>query len=174
MKKFIFLSLLLAPCFFLLTGFQEQKTELTREDQLKKLNWLVGQWVDKDKDDDVELNLNYAWEDNNNFLVNTFTIEDKDKKTFSGKQIITWDQANKKFRSWLFDSNGAFGQGEWKQKGDKWIAEYAFILPNGDNGSAIHIYKSVNPDSYTFQSVGRMIQGELLPDIAEVTVVRKK
>jgi hypothetical protein len=153
-------------------SFQDEQVDQKRKEALKKLDWLVGQWIDKDEE--VHLTLSYAWDEHKNFLINDFNIQKKDQTVIAGKQYITWDPEHNKYRSWLFDSEGGFGYGDWQQKGDKWIVFYSQTLPNGDSASAINIYKKVDNDSYTFNSTGRMIEGEILPDIDEVTVVRKK
>lgn len=158
--------------FFIMVSFQEPKTNPINTDELKKLNWLVGEWIDQD--DDVDLILSYTWDENKHFLTNKFSIQSKDQKVLSGKQIITWDPANKRFRSWMFDSDGGFGQGEWRHKDNKWIVETSQTLPDGARASAINIYKKIDDDSYSFESVGRMVDGEMLPDIDPVTVIRKK
>jgi hypothetical protein len=172
MIKFLGRTLFLIPCFLFLMSFQDQQSEQKRQEELKKLDWLVGQWVDKDEE--IDLSFNYSWDEHKNFLINEFKIEKDKQKVLEGKQYITWDPEHNKFRSWLFDSEGGFGQADWKQKGDKWIVFFSQTLPNGDSASAINIYKKINNDSYTFKSVGRMIEGEILPSIDEVTVTRKK
>jgi hypothetical protein len=167
MKKLIFLSLLV-PFMFVLMSFQEP----TNRDELKKLDWLIGQWIDQDEE--AELSLDYNWDENENFITNQFTIRTKETKILTGKQIIGWDPDKKTIRSWVFDSDGGFGQGMWLQKGEKWIVEAAYTLSNGESASAINVYTKIDKDSYSFESTGRSIDGEILPDVEPVTVIRKK
>jgi hypothetical protein len=74
----------------------------------------------------------------------------------------------------MFDSDGGFGEGSWKKDGKAWIVENAQTMPDGTRASAINIYTPVDADHYTFESTGRDVGGELLPDIRPVTVERKK
>ena len=60
------------------------------------------------------------WAKNQNFLVRTFSISIGNKLSISGVQIIGWDPAAKQIRSWVFDSNGGFGEGMWTKKGKSW------------------------------------------------------
>ncbi|MBI5568997.1 MAG: hypothetical protein HY914_03545 [Desulfomonile tiedjei] len=46
-------------------------------------------------------------------------------------------------------------------------------LGTGQKASSINIYTYVDANSFTWQSVSREVDGDLLPDIDEVTVVRK-
>ena len=91
-----------------------------------------------------------------------------------GTQVIGWDAAAKKIRSWVFDSTGGFGEGEWSRDGNRWTVKLKTILNNGHRASSINIYTYVDPNTFTWQSVGREVNGEPLPNIDEVTVVRKQ
>ena len=48
------------------------------------------------------------------------------------------------------------------------------VLSTGEKASAINTYTYVDDNIFTFQSVGREIGGEPMPDIEAVTVVRKQ
>ncbi len=174
MKKSTILGLLLLPCIFIIIALQGQQSIQTHHEELKKLDWLVGQWLDQDKDDDLDINLSYSWDEHKNFLTNKFTILSKNKKEMDGKQIIGWDPSTKEIRSWVFDSDGGFGHGIWRQKGDLWIVESAYTLPNGQKASSINIYKKMDDNNYSYESTGRSIDGEFLPDIEPVTITRSK
>lgn len=140
---------------------------------LQGLNWLVGSW--EDKDDQVEISTRISWDKSKNFLRQAFTVDVQEQRELSGTQIIAWDPAKKVIRSWLFDTDGGFGEAEWHQKGDnKWIVENAFTLPDGRVGSSINVYTKIDADSYSFESTGRQIEGEILPNIEPVKVVRKE
>ena len=57
--------------------------------------------------------------------------------------------------------------------GNRWTVKVKSVLGTGQKASSINIYTYVNPNSFTWQSVSREVDGEPLPDIDEVTVVRK-
>ena len=63
----------------------------------------------------------YVWNESQNFIVNTFDVTMQDIPVAGGKQIIGWDAAAKKPRSWAFYFNGGFSEGVWTPDGDnKW------------------------------------------------------
>ncbi|HBO45968.1 MAG TPA: DUF4440 domain-containing protein, partial [Planctomycetaceae bacterium] len=47
-------------------------------------------------------------------------------------------------------------------------------LPDGRKSSSVNIIKYVDDNTSTWQSVNRQAGGELLPNVDEVVVVRKK
>jgi hypothetical protein len=46
-------------------------------------------------------------------------------------------------------------------------------LPDGKRTSAVNIVTEIDNDSYTWQSINRTVDGEVLPNIDEVLIVRK-
>lgn len=88
-------------------------------------------------------------------------------------QIIGWDPAAKKIRSWVFDSDGGYGDGVWTKKGKAWHVQTRDTLPTGQKASAVNILTPVDKNSFTWQSMDRQAGGFLLPNVGEVTVVRK-
>jgi hypothetical protein len=47
------------------------------------------------------------------------------------------------------------------------------VLSDGRKASMVNIIRVIDDDTFTLQSVGREVDGELLPNIDEVTVIRK-
>jgi uncharacterized protein (TIGR02246 family) len=140
-------------------------------EQLKELEWLVGRWVDEDEEDTVVTECN--WTRNNNFLVRSFTVQILDRIDMAGLQIIGWDPATKQIRSWVFDSDGGFGQGLWKKKGNRWYVQQSGVLPDGRKSSSVNIITYVDDETCTLQSVNRTVDGELMPNIEEVKVTKQ-
>ena len=100
-------------------------------------------------------------------------MNDEGRTDFEGEQFIGWDPEAEKIRSWLFDSDGGFGEGTWTKRGESWVVEVTQTLADGSRASATQIYKPVNATSYTWEATDREVDGELLPDIEPVTIVRK-
>ena len=140
-------------------------------EQLKDLEWMVGHWVDQDEAATVVTDCN--WSRNENYLVRTFTVKVGDNIDLSGMQIIGWDPAAKRIRSWVFDSDGGFGTGTWTKKGNRWFVQKGGILPDGRKSSAVNIFTQLDDSTFTLQSVNRMVDGELLPNIDEVKVTKE-
>lgn len=139
-------------------------------EQLKELEWLVGSWVDAD--DLVTIQTEVAWTKNRNFLRRSFAAVVRDQINMSGMQIIGWDPADKTIRSWVFDSEGGFAEATWTRKGDQWHIQNSGTLTDGRKASSLNILTYVDGDSLRWESVNREVDGELLPNVEPVTVVR--
>jgi uncharacterized protein (TIGR02246 family) len=154
----------------------DRVTDKTKEvapshyEQLKELEWMVGQWTSSSDDAEVEVDCN--WTKNQNFLTRAFKIS-IDDDTFSGIQIIGWDPAAKAIRSWTFDSNGTFAEASWQQRGGRWFIRNRGTLPDGRTATMINVMKQVDQDSFTWQTIERTAGGELLPNIDEIAIVRR-
>lgn len=143
----------------------------SHHDELKQLEWMVGEWADAGEDSVVETNC--RWTTNRNFLVRSFKVYVADRVDFEGTQVIGWDPALGTIRSWVFDSDGGFAVGRWSGGGDRWTVQSLGVLPDGRNASATSIFERVDDNTMRFQSIGRQAGGELLPSIDPVTIVRK-
>lgn len=139
-------------------------------EHLKALDFLIGSW--EDQDEDVTIKSKARFDRYRNFIIQKFIIEVYDQPLVDGYQIIGWDPVAKKIRSWMFDSDGGFGEGTWKKKGEKWYVESSFTLSDGKKASAINIYTPIDEKSYSWASEDRDVGGELLPNIEPVTVIR--
>jgi uncharacterized protein (TIGR02246 family) len=146
-------------------------TPLSHYEQLKDLQWMVGKWTDQD--DVAKVTTECNWTRNNNFLVRSFAIEIADRIDMSGMQIIGWDPAAKQIRSWVFDSDGGFGEGTWTKKGNRWSINQRGVLPDGGKTSSVNIFTYLDDNTCTLQSVNRTVDGELLPNIDEVTITKE-
>lgn len=139
--------------------------------RLKDLDWLVGKWIDRDEN--IEITFNTHWDKYKNFLIQRFTSKILGQDQIEGQQIIGWDPIREKIHSWVFDSDGGFGEGQWMNKDNSWFAHMTYTLSDGRRASATLIYTKVDDHSYTFASVGRDIEGEILPDIDPIVVQKE-
>ncbi|MBM4327299.1 MAG: SgcJ/EcaC family oxidoreductase [Deltaproteobacteria bacterium] len=151
---------------------EESSVPVSNIAHLGQLEWLVGEWVDRDEDATVESR--FQWTQNYGFINGSFLVMAQNRIQAQGTQVIGWDAAAKKIRSWIFDSTGGFGEGEWSRDGNLWTVKLKTVLNDGRRASSINIYTYVDPNTFTWQSLGREINGEPLPNIDEVTVVRKQ
>jgi uncharacterized protein (TIGR02246 family) len=139
---------------------------------LGQLEWLIGDWVDKDEQSSVETA--FRWNKDYSFISGSFQVNAEGRTDVEGTQVIGWDPVEKKIRSWIFDSKGGFGEGVWTGKGNSWTVRVHSVLASGQKASAINIYTYVDPNTFTWQSIGRELDGVPLPNIPAVTVVRKE
>ena len=143
----------------------------THYEQLKELEWMVGSWVD-DADNAV-VETECKWTKNRNFLTRSFIVTVGDQIDMSGMQIIGWDAAAKQIRSWTFDSDGGFAEAVWTHKKDRWYVHNKGVLADGQKATMVNIIKPLDKDSFTWQTTERTVAGELLPNVAEVKIVRE-
>lgn len=142
----------------------------SNHEHLKDLAWLVGDW--QAKGDGKVIRFHCVWEGNKNFLGRTFVVEEKGKKSKTGRQIIGWDSVAGQVRSWTFDDEGGFGSEMWTRDGDRWVGEATGVTRTGRETRAVNIITRLDDNSFTWQSVRRGVNGSTLPDTARITVER--
>lgn len=147
------------------------QTPASTFEHMQELNWLAGNSVDRNRPF-VTTNT-ISWNSGKTMLIEHFSIKLAGKK-FDGQQIIAWDPALKKIRSWIFDSDGGIGESFWSKQENSWLAITTFTLPDGSKASAMHVYTKIDDNSYTFSSENRDIDGNLLPNIGPFKFVREK
>ncbi len=143
--------------------------------QLRQLDWLIGEWVDEGNDAVVHFSCDSA--DNGNFLVRSFAIHVAGQPAMTGTQRIGWDPLSGKLRTWIFDSQGSFGEGFWYRRTDEqgdesWVLKTSGVMADGQTASSTSIYKFVNDQTMTWQSKDHEIGGVQQPDSEVMTIVR--
>lgn len=141
-------------------------------EELTTLNWLIGNW--KDADEDVDITFSTHWDKHKNFIIQRFNTKIYDVEELEGMQIIGWDPNENKIRSWIFDSDGGFGSGTWSKDGNSWNIDVKYTLSDGRQASSVNIYTPGDANSYTYSSIGRDVDGEVLPNIDPVKVIREE
>jgi uncharacterized protein (TIGR02246 family) len=139
-------------------------------EHLKEIEWMVGSWIDEGEDSTITTDC--EWTKNRNYLTRSFAMVIGNEVNTSGMQVVGWDPVNKQIRSWVFDSDGAFAEGTWTRKEDKWFIQQKGTLPGGSTTTALNIIKKIDDNTCTWQSINRTIDGELQPNIDEVVVTR--
>ena len=117
----------------------------------------------------------YVWNESQNFIVNTFDLTTQDVPVAGGKQIIGWDAAAKKPRSWAFYFNGGFSEGVWTPDGDnKWKVAITGQKRDGTKATATNVITKLDDDHFTFQLTGCTLDGKPVPDSKPVKMKRVK
>jgi uncharacterized protein (TIGR02246 family) len=142
----------------------------TAHEQLRPLAWLVGEWVDDGGSTVVRSTC--RWSEDKNFLLQDFRLEISGRDAMNVSQRIGWDPLTKHVRSWVFDSEGGFGQSVWTRDGDDWIIRSTGVRPDGTTGSATNTLIRSGNDGYVWRSTDRVVADDLQPPV-EVKVVRK-
>jgi uncharacterized protein (TIGR02246 family) len=144
---------------------------LSPYDELRDLEWLVGDWVDESSDGVVESR--YRWAANKAFLLQDFTVRIGNKKALTGTQRIGWDPLTKQIKSWIFDSEGGHGESLWSNvDDDTWIIEVKGVRTDGKVVTVTNQIVKLGKDRFRFDSVDRIVGEERMPDFTAV-IVRK-
>lgn len=144
----------------------------TGNPNLAELAWMVGDWVDESAD--ARIVSRVEWSRNQAFLVNNFSAEfSGEQESLEGVQVIGWDPARGVIRSWIFDSDGALGEGTWQPRNGTWVVRSNITLSDGRQASSTMIYSPQDQNSYVWQAIGRKVDNQFLPNIPKVRVVRQ-
>jgi uncharacterized protein (TIGR02246 family) len=157
---------------WLLSNVNESRATAAVGDQrLAGLKWLVGDWQ-ADLGDGKTYKLSCEWLPGENFLSRKFSVQENGQPLTSGHQVIGFDPVLGQIVSWTFDSSGGFGHEIWEEKGGRWRIAASSVLPDGATSLATNNLTKVNGNTFTWQSVERSLNDQLLPDTAEVRVER--
>jgi hypothetical protein len=142
-------------------------------EHLKELEWAIGDWADEAEKGEVA-RASFAWAENQNFIVSSFTTTFKSISIGGGTQWIGWDPAAKTIRSWTFDADGSFGEATWTRDGDKLVIKASAVLRDGKKMTATNVVTKIDADTIGWQSKDRTLDGKALPDVKEVKMKRVK
>lgn len=138
--------------------------------RLKELDWMIGDWIDQSEGATFESS--FRWSKNQNFITQNFKVTIPGIAPLEGTQVIGFDASTETIRSWVFDSDGGIGSGEWSRKGETWEVRSSHVLADGRIATATNIYKLANGDQFSWRSIGRKLDGEFLPNTEPVKVQR--
>ncbi len=149
---------------------RDMPLEPTHRDHLEALAWLTGDWVDESPEGVVETSC--GWADNDSFLLQEITVRQAGQEVQKISQRIGWDPLSRQFKSWVFDSEGGYGESRWTPTETGWLIKATSVNTDGTTASATHHIEPTGLDRYVFQSVDRVSGNEILPPV-QLTVVRR-
>lgn len=145
--------------------------QISNYHRLKELEWMVGDWVDEGEESLVVTSCH--WSKNKNYLLRSFKVRIAGRDEVEGTTRIGWDPRAKKIHSWTFDTEGGFAEGVWTNDGDRWIVKSTGVVRQGQTASATNVFTFLDANTFTWQSVDRIVGGEIMPNIDETTIVRR-
>ena len=148
--------------------------QLTPGDRLSEFAWLVGDWEEIDKTDDLSVLSVYSWGRGGNFLTRNVTVKRAGDVTLEGWQIIGWDPIEERIRSWTFDSEGGFAEGYFTREGSRWLLRETGVAPDGSRTSADNTITKMSEDRFTWESNNRTLDGDPQPSIGRIEISRVK
>ena len=138
--------------------------------QLEALKWLIGIWENKDADQTVETKV--EWAGDKNFLVRTFKLKGAEESETDGWEIVGWDPDRQQIRSWIFDSNGGFGESSWSYDGGHWLIRASNVLPDGSRSTGENVLTKIDDNKFTWESQNPTLDGEPQPSVPKIVVHR--
>ncbi len=142
----------------------------TIQERLQPLEWLIGEWIDEGEDSVVLTSC--RWSPDKNFILQDIKLRVAGRDAMEVTQRIGWDPVSKRVRSWVFDSEGGFGEGVWARTSDGWLIRTTGVRSDGTQASATNLIVPVGNDSYVWRSTDRVVGDTVMPTL-EVTVIRK-
>jgi uncharacterized protein (TIGR02246 family) len=155
------------------TEVEKEKAPPSNYEHLKELEWMIGSWHDDDPRPGVEIQTDCDWTKHKNFITRSFAAAIGDEVKKSGMQIIGWDPVAKQIHSWVFDSDGGYGEGTWSHNDKQWIVHNSGTLPDGAKTTNVNIITMLDQDAYKWESINRTVGDELQPNIQPILIVRK-
>lgn len=150
---------------------EDEELTLAHQERLKELEWMLGDWVDETADSTVHANC--RWSADKNYLLREFTIHVQGQPVMTVEERMGWDPLSKQIKSWVFDSEGGYGDGLWTRDGNRWIIKSTGVLPDGRLASATQILTHVGPQTARWASVERTVGGQVVPNLHDYVFVRR-
>ncbi len=152
--------------------FDPESAPIRPRDRLEPLAWMVGDWISEEADSLVTISCNFS--EDQAYLIRKFQVIVNGQMILDSTQRIGWDPLRQEFRSWLFDSDGGFGEGRWNFDSEtgRWIVKSTGVLPDGLTGSATFGYLPIDADRFQWSGRDRIVGGFVEADF-DVTVVRR-
>ena len=142
----------------------------TPQEMLLSLSWLVGDWVDESPEGRTAIS--YRWSEDGNFLLGDYTLSVGGLPESQSTQRIGWDAVEGTIRSWTFDSDGGFSDGEWTPTEAGWVVKSEAAMPDGTTGSATVTLAPTDEDHFTVRSSDRIVAGADEPEF-ELKIARR-
>ena len=140
-------------------------------EEMEPLAWMVGDWIDAGDGSTIYLSCRLGM--GGRYLRRDFEVAIADRIEMSGVEVIGWDAAEETWRSWVFDSEGGFGSALWKKDGETFIKDLSGTTRTGQRAFATQTLTRIDKTRSQWRSDSREADGEILPNIETVTVIRQ-
>ena len=140
------------------------------QDRLEDLDWLLGEWTTKVKDDTVKFS--FVRDPKKPVITGTFTRTPPGKEPLSGSIRISLDPETGQIRSWGFEDDGAHSQSLWLCDGKSWVLDCRGVLADGTPTAERIILQRVGPDIMTWHAVDRVLADAPLADTPPMRLTR--
>lgn len=118
---------------------------------LKELEWMIGDWEGDGADRKAEIST--RWASGKSSILVRMKMQIKDLEPITAVQLIGWDPAQQKVRSFLFDSRGIFVEGYWTNEGDAWTVDATGVFPSGKRMLITKLYSRIDDNTAIWESI---------------------
>jgi uncharacterized protein (TIGR02246 family) len=143
-----------------------------QEGQMADLAWLVGHW--KAEHEGVLLEVVYRPIANRHFLERSYQVSKAGKVVESGTQMMGMNPLSQQINSWIFSSDGGHAVGIWSSSQRGWRIETTGVMPDGSITTSINYLSHPSDDTLVWESTGRQVGDQPLPDEKKVVLKRQQ
>lgn len=136
---------------------------------LEDLAWLVGTWTFAGEK--AEARMVVEWSEGKRYLLCRMTHKEEDHVN-TATQILALHPATRAIQSWTFESDGSIGEAIWSRTDKGWTAKVTSYDADGDKATATTVLTPTDENTFTFQSIDRMVGGEKAADVGPIKVSR--
>lgn len=149
-----------------------EPSDISPHERLKPLEWLLGDWMDESPEGLVHSTC--KWSEDGQFLLRELHVTIRGRKAMTISQRIGWDPVDEEIKGWVFDSGGGHGTQSWFDQGDdSWLIKTEAVTPDGKKATATNTLTRTGKDSAVWVSADRTLDGEILDDTEEISLVRR-
>jgi uncharacterized protein (TIGR02246 family) len=138
---------------------------------LRDLEWLIGSW--EAKQGGTVVTTKYEWTKSKTFVRCHISIT-QDGQTQTATQMIGKMPSTGALHAWTFEDGGGIGDADITRDGKRWLFAARGSTADGRVITLTNIMTPVDADTFTWQTVERTADGEKLPDLPLVKVIRVK
>jgi len=143
-----------------------------QEEQMTDLEWLTGHW--QAEHEGVLLKVVCRPIANKQFLQRSYQVSKAGKVIESGTQMIGMNPLSQQINSWIFSSDGGHAVGIWGTCQRGWRIETTGVLPDGSITTSINYLSHPSDDTLVWESTGRQVGDQPLPDEEKVVLKRQQ
>ncbi len=154
-----------------LASLRESRIDpVARPAVLADLAWMLGEWSAESEETTLEVSA--RWNATETFLLRDLKVMRGGQIAFQASQRIGWDPVAHTIKSWIFDSDGGYGEATWTRDGDSWEIQSSGVLPDGRQTSATNLIEYNGKSGFSWKTVAATIGGQPGPSL-DVQFTRK-
>jgi uncharacterized protein (TIGR02246 family) len=153
------------------SDYEAEPEDLSANDNLQELAWMVGDWIDESPDSVVKSSC--RWDDSGNYLLHDLVLQIAGGILSNGSMRIGSDPLTGQLKSWTFNADSGYSEGLWTRMGDEWSVKSRGVNATGEVTLSTNVYRFIDNDTMTWRSYDRVVGGEAVDDVPEYIVKRQ-